>query len=160
MEGSVGKSSTKVLMLICSVHLQGRGSQAGRGRHVDRGAYVHNKGQLASLARRRPSECHQRQGDTAPDRSCGNWRRLGILRTTARKKWSGVANNGQDIQDDEGWEAVYDTGTTRKFSRHVDCHSRSIGTGTINNLRYQDRATDQTRWSRLVWIILRRMPNI
>jgi hypothetical protein len=23
---------------------------------------------------------------------------------------------GQDIQDDEGWEAVYDTGTTRKFS--------------------------------------------
>jgi hypothetical protein len=121
MEGSVGKSSTKVLMLICSVHLQGRGSQAGRGRHVDRGAYVHNKGQLASLARRRPSECHQRQGDTAPDRSCGNWRRLGILRTTARKKWSGVANNirrfnRQDIQDDEGWEAVYDIGNTRKFS--------------------------------------------
>jgi hypothetical protein len=41
--------------------------------------------------------------------------------TTARKKWSGVASNiirfiGQDIQDDEGWKAVYDTGTTRKFN--------------------------------------------
>jgi hypothetical protein len=75
---------------------------------------VNNKGQLASSLRvssapgRHSTRWELWQLETAGD--------TGILRTTARKKWSGVANNGQDIQHDEGWEAVYDTGTTRKFS--------------------------------------------